>query len=374
MDGPILGHPPEAPPEGAGIIVSDAGKIAWAQSGARIVLALALALLGIWTLFDFVRPLIWAGVLAIAVWPAYQRVRQNCPSGARSLWVPAGFTLVMALFFVVPLGLIATELGREAHGIIEWAMHAQKDGIPAPDMLARLPFGRDSATRWWQTNLADPKSLSEWLGRLNRGDVVTYSREFGLQLLHRIVVLGFTLMALFFLFRDGETVTQQMQRASLRAFGPSGERLGRQIVASVHGTVDGLVFVGIGEGVLLGIAYAVGGVPHPTLFGAVTAVAAMIPFGAPLVFGVAALLMLAQGMMVGAIALFVFGMAVVFVADHAIRPILIGGATRLPFLWVLLGILGGVESFGLLGLFLGPAIMAALILLWREWSEGQNHP
>ena len=61
-------------------------------------------------------------------------------------------------------------------------------------------------------------------------------------------------------------------------------------------------------------------------------------------------------------------MAVIFVADHAVRPALIGGATKLPFLWVLLGILGGVETFGLLGLFLGPAVMAALILLWRQWT------
>jgi len=59
---------------------------------------------------------------------------------------------------------------------------------------------------------------------------------------------------------------------------------------------------------------------------------------------------------------------VVFVADHFIRPVLIGGAIRLPFLWVLLGILGGLETFGILGLFLGPAIMAALISLWREWT------
>ena len=58
-----------------------------------------------------------------------------------------------------------------------------------------------------------------------------------------------------------------------------------------------------------------------------------------------------------------------FIADHFVRPVLIGGAARLPFLWVLLGILGGLETFGFLGLFLGPAMMAALIALWREWTE-----
>src|SRR6185437_9213520 len=137
-------------------------------------------------------------------------------------------------------------------------------------------------------------------------------------------------------------------------------------------TVDGLVLVGLGEGVLLGIAYVIAGVPHPALLGSLTAIAATIPFGAPLMFGAASLLLLAQGATVAAAAVLVFGFAVVFVADHAIRPVLIGGATRLPFLWVLLGILGGVETWGLLGLFLGPAIMAVLILLWREWTEGSD--
>ena len=63
------------------------------------------------------------------------------------------------------------------------------------------------------------------------------------------------------------------------------------------------------------------------------------------------------------------GFAVLFVADHFVRPVLIGGATKLPFIWVLFGIFGGITTWGLLGLFLGPAIMSVLILLWREWTE-----
>ena len=111
--------------------------------------------------------------------------------------------------------------------------------------------------------------------------------------------------------------------------------------------------------------------PHPALFGALTGILAMIPFGAPLVLAVAALTLFVQGGIGFAIGLFAFGMIVVFVADHFVRPVLIGGATRLPFLWVLLGILGGLETFGLLGLFLGPAVMAALNSLWRDWTSDQ---
>jgi predicted PurR-regulated permease PerM len=73
--------------------------------------------------------------------------------------------------------------------------------------------------------------------------------------------------------------------------------------------------------------------------------------------------------LLGGVAVLVTGLVVVFVADHFIRPVIIGGAARLPFLWVLLGILGGLETFGIIGLFLGPAIMAALISLWRDWTD-----
>ena len=83
----------------------------------------------------------------------------------------------------------------------------------------------------------------------------------------------------------------------------------------------------------------------------------------------ASLMLAAQGEIAWGITVFACGVVVTFVADHFIRPALIGGSAKLPFLWVLLGILGGVESWGLIGLFLGPAVMSALYLLWQEWVQ-----
>ena len=88
----------------------------------------------------------------------------------------------------------------------------------------------------------------------------------------------------------------------------------------------------------------------------------------------AAALLVAGGQAGAGIGIFVLGSVIIFVADHFIRPALIGGSTRLPFLWVLLGILGGIEGWGLIGLVLGPAVMAALMLLWREWIGVQHGP
>jgi len=136
---------------------------------------------------------------------------------------------------------------------------------------------------------------------------------------------------------------------------------------SVRCTVTGLVVVGLGEGSLLGVAYGVTGVPHAAMLGMLTAVAAMLPFCAPIVFIGAALWLFAQGAMAAAISLAVFGFFVALVAEHFVRPVLIGGATRLPFLLVLFGILGGAETFGIVGLFIGPALMTILVVLWNDW-------
>ncbi len=346
-----------------------------AQQAAKAALALALTALGVWTLHRYLPALIWAAILAIAVWPLYQRAVRRWPPGKHNILLPSVFTLALALIFIMPLVLVGVQAGKEVHGLYDNLAQARSEGIPPPAWLNHLPAGGQAATRWWQENLASPDSANALLQKARRSEFVSNSPALGAEIAHRAVLFGFMLLTLFFLFKDGDRFGDQLQRASARAFGPAGERVGRQMIASVHGTVDGLVLVGLGEGLILGIVYVFAGVPHPTLFGLFTAFAAMVPFGAALVFGIAALILLIQGSVAWAIAVGVIGMVVTFIADHFIRPTLIGSATRLPFLWVLLGILGGVETWGLLGLFLGPAIMAALMLLWREWTvRGQPSP
>ena len=354
--------------EGAAADATDGATLT--QRRTRWVLGLLLLAIGLWTIRAFLPALGWAAILAIATWPFYRRVRLRYPPSGHDILWPALFTLGVALLFLVPLALAAIQIAREAHLVFDLVEEARRSGLPVPDWLGRLPLAGPAAAAWWQDNLASSAAASELIERMNHGAIATYTRSLGGQLVHRSIVFAFTILTLFFLYRDGAWLAGEVLVASQRAIGPHGERIGRQMVASVHGTVDGLVLVGLGEGVVIGIAYWMAGVPHPTLLGAATAIGAMIPFGAALVFGAAALFLLANGATGAALGILAFGLVVVFVADHAIRPALIGGATKLPFVWVLLGILGGVETFGLLGLFLGPAIMAALHLLWRDWTTG----
>jgi len=348
------------------------GTTARAQRIAIAVLGISLVLLGLYTLQGFLSALAWAGIFAIGLGPLYRRTEARFGVGQSNILLPAIFALGVALVFIVPLALEGMQLAREAHNAADWLRDAQAHGVPEPDLLKRVPFGQSELDNWWQQNLADPGGVKDLVERLTRGHAIDLSRQAGEQAARRVTGFVFTLLILFFMFRERASLARQTPIAAVRAFGPASERLLRQIVASVHGTVNGLVLVGFGQGVVLGIVYAFAGVPHPTVFGAFTAVAAMIPFGAPVIFVIAAVVLLAKGAVAWSIAVVCIGFAVLFVADHFVRPVLIGGATQLPFIWVLLGILGGVEVWGLLGLFLGPAMMAAMILLWREWTDERD--
>jgi predicted PurR-regulated permease PerM len=284
--------------------------------------------------------------------------------------LPAIFALLVLLIFLIPLVGLGIEAAREAHTVLDYGKQAEETGIPVPEAIGKLPPKvSEPVAKWWTENLSHSGFAKEWTEKIDTASNRELGTNIGKDTIHRIVLFGFALLTLFFLFSEGDALRRQCLTASYRIFGPRGERIGRQMVASIHGTVNGLVLVGLGEGVLLGIVYFFTGVPHAILFGAFTAVAAMIPFAAAVAIILAASAVLATGKTAMALVIVVAGFLTTFTADHFVRPSLIGGATKLPFLWVLLGILGGVETFGLLGLFVGPAIMAALILLWREVSS-----
>jgi hypothetical protein len=199
------------------------------QQGAKAALALLLTGLGLWTLHRYLPALIWAAILAIAVWPLYQRAGRRWPPRKGNVVLPSVFTMAIALVFIIPLVLVAVQAGKEVHGVFESIAQARSDGIPPPQWLSHLPVGSQQATNWWQENLANPDSANALLQKARQSQFVSNSREIGADLAHRAVLFGFMLLTLFFLFRDGDRFTAQLQRASARACGPAGD-----LVRPVH--------------------------------------------------------------------------------------------------------------------------------------------
>jgi predicted PurR-regulated permease PerM len=181
-------------------------------------------------------------------------------------------------------------------------------------------------------------------------------------------MLFVALIALFIMLRNGRSIAQQFLLTSDRIFGDPGEGLIEKMVDAVRGSVNGTVIVAFSEGLLIGVAYLIAGVPNPLLFTVLTIAFAMLPFGAWAAFTAATVtLLVGGGSGLAAACVFAWGAIVMLAGDHFVWPTLVGGAARLPFLFAFVGIFGGLATFGLLGLFLGPVIMAALLTVWREW-------
>lgn len=344
----------------------------WRQLVASALAVSALFGLGAYILSGYLHALAWALVFAVALWPLYARFNRRfgarLPREATALL----FTLLVALIVIAPLLGLTVDAVAELRQFIDYARTEGDQGLPPPQFLTQLRYGGAIAIQWWNDHLAHADWAKDLFRDINTASTRAFGAALGANALHRAMQFGVCLLALFFLFLDGELIITQCRTASCRLFGPRGEALAAQMVASVRGTVNGLVLVALGEGLIMATVYLLTHTPHPMLLGLLTAFAAMIPFAAAVAIGLAAIVAAASVGATAALIIVIVGAVVVFVADHFVRPELIGSATRMPFVWVLLGILGGVETFQLLGLFLGPAVMAALLSLWRDLSASST--
>jgi predicted PurR-regulated permease PerM len=336
------------------------------RANARISLAVGLVLAAAWVAWDFLPALGWAAVLAMSLWPLYKRTVSS--SVDRPIIAPLVFTLLTAFVLVIPLILVIHQVYQESNSLVLWLDGVRQAGMPVPDWVQQLPAASSTVDQWWRQNLADPKAAAGWLQGFSTEKMLDWTRSIGGDLLHRAGMFMISLFGLFIMLREGAWIGRQVIDTTDRILGDPGERLAGKIVEAVRGTVNGTVAVAIGEGLLIGAAYFLCGVRNPYLFMVLTAAFAMLPFGAWFAFTAAALLLYLDGGS-GWLALSVFGWgaAVMMIGDHFVWPTLVGGAARLPFLFALIGIFGGIQTFGLLGLFLGPTLMAALLTVWREW-------
>jgi predicted PurR-regulated permease PerM len=347
---------------------------AGARLAARSALAVALVAGSLWVAAEFLPALIWAGIFAITTWPLYERFSSQFSNGnASSPFAALVFTLAVGLTIFLPLALATYQIAQQSGFLLGWIESAREQGIPVPEWAVQLPVAASAITEWWRENLSDPKMAAAWLETFNAENSAGWIRTMGGQLVHRSFMFFVSLIALFVMLRHGSWITKRVLDTADRIFGDPGERLASKMVLATRGTMNGTIVVALAEGLLIGIGYGVAGVPNAVLFTFLTIAFAMLPFGAWAAFtAAAATLLVAGGSSWAAVAVFGWGAAIMLIGDHFVWPALVGGAARLPFLFALVGVFGGLASFGLVGLFLGPVLMAALLTVWREWLIGSK--
>ncbi|MBN8807978.1 MAG: AI-2E family transporter [Sphingomonas sp.] len=338
------------------------------DSGTRtrqLWLTLAIVALAVWMAWEFLIPIAWAAVLAMAEWPLYARAVKRFPRHATLIALL--FTLATALFVIGPLSLAAVTLAQESQGAIDWFQGVQQHGLPAPAWLPGIPLAGGKIAAWWQEHLADPRGAAAMLGSVSTGSILAWMRSIGGELAKDTSLFAITLIIMATMLTQGTQIDGQARVVARRMFGAFGEDFLARTIGAVRGTVNGTVLVSVAEGAIIGVGYWVAGVPQPLLFATFTILFALVPFGAWAAFGLASVILLVQGHVVAGVALFVFGTIVMAIGDNFVQPAVIGNAVELPFLFAMIGALGGLAELGLVGLFVGPVIMAALLIVTREW-------
>ncbi len=340
-------------------------------TGKRTVLAfllVGLLALGYLVLRPFVIPIAWAFIIAYVTWPLYERIRDALDS--RRSVAALLVTAILALGFVVPMLLLTMPFTHEAIAFFRAMAAWLSDGHRTlPHALSSIP----GLGAWLQALLDDiTHEPSAWRAQLaqwgNRwiGEAAQLAGGIG----RNAVKFGFAVLTLFFVFRDGETLLGQIRRA-LQPY--LGKRLDVYLVAIgdvCRSVVLGIVVTAAAQGALAGMGYWAAGVGAPLLLAALTGLAALMPFGTPLVWAPVGIVLIVSGDTWAGIGLLLWGALVVSWIDNLIRPLMISSSGHMPFLLVIFGIFGGISAFGLVGLFIGPFVIATLLAVWREWQAG----
>ena len=333
-----------------------------------VVLGLLVVALGsavILVLAPFVVSMLWAGILAFATWPLYARLVTW--TGGRDWICALCMTLLMAALVVLPTLWLLYLLRADVSVLADYlAQEVQAGRLQPPAFLASLPIVGPELMARLTALLAEPlrwqTELKALMGTLNN-ELWTVVGGVG----KNIVKLGLSLFTLFFAYLHGLSLLEQARTVLKGLLRERTDGYVNAVGNTTRAVVYGIVLTAIVQALVAGLGYWVAGLPAPVTLMAVTALVALIPFGTPLVWGTGGLWLLFTGQTTAGIGLLIWGLLVVSWVDNIVRPVMLSRGSDIPFILALFGVLGGLAAFGLVGLFLGPVILAVALAVWREW-------
>jgi predicted PurR-regulated permease PerM len=351
--------------------MQDAVSAPWLRRLITVALLTGLVVLGFRVMEPFIVPVIWACILAFVTWPAYEWVLRRCQG--RQIVASLLLTLAVSVAVIAPLAWLAVVLRIELVHAYHDTQELLAGGLQLPQTLLRVPWLGDQLRDLTERASQDPHMLG-----LELRKVTDHSFE---QIAHVIGGIGrnavkllLTVVSLFFVYQRGQRFARQVAQSLEQVLGPRVHNYLNAIEQTVKAVVYGLVLAAVVQGVLVGLGYWVAGSGAPVFLAALTTVCGLIPFAAPAVWACVCVWLFVKGSTVAAVGLLIWGAIVMSWTDHIVRPFLISREADIPFLIVMFGVLGGLAAFGLVGLFVGPVILAVLLAVWREWLHESRNP
>jgi predicted PurR-regulated permease PerM len=276
--------------------------------------------------------------------------------------------LLLVLVLVLPLALIAVNLANNAPAIADAIRHLFDSGAPEPPAwLGAIPLAGDAIDSYWRELAASREALLAALGRLF-DPAKSFLLTGGLLLGEGVLQMSLAAFIAFFFYRDGEHLVHTLMRGLKRVAGEVADDVMLTVAHTTTSVVYGLIGTALAQAAatFLGLWFA--SVPGALLLGAATFLLSLAPMGPPIVWGGAAIWLYLHGSAGWAVFIVLWGLLVVSSIDNFLKPYLISRGSSMPFVLVLLGVLGGVIAFGFIGLFLGPVLLAVGLNLARKWT------
>jgi predicted PurR-regulated permease PerM len=314
----------------------------------------------------FLSALLWAIVLCSSSWPVYRRLLGWV--GNRRTLAALVMTLGMILIILLPFLIVGSTLADNVKDLTAATKNMIADGPPAPPAwLAKIPGVGQQATEYWQNLAADTSKIWPEAQRLIE-PASSWLLKGGLALGGGLIQLALSIFVAFFLFRDGVAVAGRLTNAVERISGERGKHLLTIAGNTVRGVVYGILGTALAQAVVAGIGFLIAGVPGAALLALLTFFASIVPVvGTALTWLPAALWLFHQGSTGLGIFMLVWG-AVVANLDNIVKPWLISQGSDMPFILIFFGVLGGALTFGFIGVFLGPTLLAVGFRLVEEWN------
>ncbi|HXZ84473.1 MAG TPA: AI-2E family transporter [Myxococcota bacterium] len=321
---------------------------------ARVLVGLGLLGATLWVLHPFIIPGVWAAIVAYVTWPVFARVRDW---SRRPRLCAVLFTVFFALAIAVPVASLLLAFAGEASVVADRVKHWVDAGAPLPDFVTETPWLARRASELRGSPLFGPTAAGEWLSRY--GQVGSeWAVALGSGIARNVVDFLITAFVLFAFYLDGERVGATARRLGALLLPGEGTLVVDEVGAIVRAVVFGLLGTALAQGIMAGAGFWVFGVPSPVFFGFATVLAAFLPGGATLIWLGACVWLWAQGSIFGAIGLALWCGVLITSIDNLLRPWLISGPTQIPFILVFFGVLGGLAGLGLVGMFVGPVLLA----------------
>ena len=339
----------------------------YARVGALLLGSVLLYL--VWRIVEPIwQPLLWAVLLGALLAPVNSRLAARLGGKPR---LASGLTTVgVVLLLLLPIVAIGGAVAAQAANLLQKFDTTQ---LRASNIdLAHVPVLQKPLEWLDRTAGVSLPQIEGWIVTGAKRLLETLAGSGGAVMLGALgTLISFVLMlfVLFFVLRDGPVLAQRVVRIL-----PIEPRLRGRLWQHLI-DVTRAVFMGIGltalvQGIVLGIGFAIAGVPSPLVFGVLGALFALVPVvGTAIIWIPATLWLLAQGNAGHAIFLAAWCALVVGSVDNFLRPILISGRVEVPTLAVFIGVMGGLSAFGFVGLFLGPIVLGLLVALFRFSTE-----